>query len=151
MLRWKPKAAKSPGLIASRDTILGGFQDQLNQFASTLASGFNDIYSSGQGTTGYQSITSTAAVSDANAPLENAGLSFTPTSGSFDLQVSITRRAQTQTTNIPIVLNGLGSGDTTLNELAASINHVQGLQASINPNGNPDDFQHLAEPLVCLQ
>ncbi|HEY5315862.1 MAG TPA: flagellar hook-associated protein FlgK [Pirellulales bacterium] len=124
------------GLITSRDSILGGFEDQLNQFAGTLASEFNKIYSSGQGTSGYQAITSTAGVGDSTAPLENAGLAFTPTSGSFDLLVSNNQTGETQTTNIPIVLNGLGSGDTTLDSLAASINQVQGLQASITPGGN---------------
>lgn len=124
------------GLITSRDTILGGFQNQLNTFANTLATGFNDIYASGQGTTGYTTITSTAAVNSANSPLENAGLSSTPTSGSFDLQVYNNQTGQMQSTTIPVVLNGLGGGDTTLNALVTSINNVQGLQASVTPNGN---------------
>jgi flagellar hook-associated protein 1 FlgK len=124
------------GLISARDSILGGFQDQLDNFSGTLASEFNKVYSSGQGTSGYQTITSTSTINNANAPLENAGLSYTPTSGSFDLQVANNQTGETQTTTIPIVLNGLGDGDTTLNTLAASINQVPGLQASITPSGN---------------
>lgn len=124
------------GLVTARDNILGGFQQQLNQFAGTLASGFNDIYASGQGTTGYQTITSTATVNSASAPLENAGLAVTPTSGSFDLQVYNDQTNQMQTTTIPVTLNGLGGSDTTLNDLVSAINNVQGLQASVTANGN---------------
>ena len=105
------------GEIASRDTILGGFQTSLNQFAGTLAFEFNKIFSSGQGTTGFQSLTSTQAISNASAPLEDAGLPFTPVSGAFDVQVYDSQTGQTQTTQIPVSLNGLNNNDTTLNSL----------------------------------
>jgi flagellar hook-associated protein 1 len=123
------------GEIASRDTILGGFQTSLNQFAGTLAFEFNKIYSSGQGTTGYQSLTSTQTISNASAPLEDAGLPFTPVSGSFDVQVYDSQTGQTQTTQIPVSLNGLNDNDTSLNSLVQSLNGVSGLSASITPSG----------------
>ncbi len=123
------------GEIASRDTILGGFQTSLNQFAGTLAFEFNKVFSSGQGTTGYQSLMSTQAISNAAAPLEDAGLPFTPVSGSFDLQVINSQTGQTQTTQIPVALNGLNDNDTTLSSLVQSINGVSGLSASITPAG----------------
>ncbi len=123
------------GQIASRDTILGGFQTSLNQFAGTLAFEFNKIFSSGQGTTGYQSLTSTQSVTSATAPLEDAGLPFTPVSGSFDVQVYDSQTGQTQTTQIPVSLNGLSDNDTTLNSLVQSLNGVSGLSATINASG----------------
>jgi flagellar hook-associated protein 1 len=123
------------GEIASRDTILGGFQTTLNQFAGTLAFEFNKIFSSGQGTTGYQSLTSTQSVSSTSAPLEDAGLPFTPVSGSFDVQVYDSQTGQTQTTQIPVSLNGLSDNDTTLNSLVKSLNGVSGLSAAITPSG----------------
>src|SRR5262249_43049073 len=42
----------------------------------------------------------------------------------------------TTTTDIPINLNGLGNQETTLTSLVASLNGVNGLQASITPSGN---------------
>lgn len=123
------------GLVASRDTVLGGFADDLNQFAGTLAYEFNKVYSSGQGTTGYDTLTSTSSVTSANAPLENAGLPFTPVSGSFNVQVYDTQTGQTEITNIPVDLNGLDGSDTTLASLAQSLNQVNGLSASVTPTG----------------
>jgi flagellar hook-associated protein 1 FlgK len=123
------------GLINSRDQILGGFEDQLNSFAGTVANEFNKAYSSGQGSAGYSTLTSTYPVTSANAPLETAGLKFTPVSGSFDVQVYNKQTGQTQTTTIPVSLNGLDSGDTTLNQLAKSLNGVNGISATVSPTG----------------
>jgi flagellar hook-associated protein 1 FlgK len=118
------------GLINSRDVALGGFQDELNSFTATLTNEFNKIYSGGQGTSGYSQITSLNAVSDPNAALNAAGLTFTPTNGSFQLIVTNTQNVTSTTSNIPVAL--LGSGhSTTLNSLAAEINGVSGLSAKV--------------------
>jgi flagellar hook-associated protein 1 FlgK len=118
------------GLINSRDEVLGGFQDQLNSFTATLTNEFNKIYSGGQGTTGYTQTTSLNAVSDPNAPLNQAGLSFTPTSGSLQIIVTNTQTGTSNTTSIPVPLLGPGH-TTTLNSLAAAINGVSGLSAQV--------------------
>ena len=118
------------GLINSRDDVLGGFQDQLNSFTATFTNEFNKIYSGGQGTTGYTQTTSLNAVSDPNAPLDQAGLSLSPTNGSLQIIVTNTQTGTSNTTAIPIPL--LGSGHTTtLNNLAAAINGVSGLSAQV--------------------
>jgi flagellar hook-associated protein 1 FlgK len=121
------------GLVNSRDEVLGGFQEQLNSFTSTLTNEFNRIYSSGQGTTGYTQTASLNAVSDADAPLDQAGLGLplTPTNGSFQIIVTNTQKGTSTANNIPVAL--LGSGhDTTLNSLAAEINGVSGLSAKVS-------------------
>jgi flagellar hook-associated protein 1 FlgK len=123
------------GAIAARDQILGGFQTNLNQFSSTLAYEFNKIYSSGQGTTGYQSLTSTNTVDSPTASLENAGLPFTPVSGGFNIQVTNSQTGTTSSTYIPVSLNGLDS-DTSLSSLANSLNQVSGLSASVSADGH---------------
>ena len=122
------------GLINSRDDVLGGFQDQLNSFTATLTNEFNKIYSGGQGTTGYTQTTSLNAVSDPNAPLNQAGLAFTPTNGSLQIIVTNTQTGASTTTNIPVALLGPGH-NTTLNSLAAEINGVSGLSAQVGPGG----------------
>ncbi|HUY91231.1 MAG TPA: flagellar hook-associated protein FlgK [Pirellulales bacterium] len=124
------------GLLTARDQILGGFLDNLNQFASTLNFEFNKVYSSGQGLTGFQSMTSTNPVKSASAPLDNAGLPFTPASGAFQVQMLNTQTGLTQTTTINVDLNGLDQNETSLNGLVSQFNAVNGLSASIDASGN---------------
>jgi flagellar hook-associated protein 1 len=122
------------GLVASRDSILGGFLDQLNSFAGTLANEFNKVYASGQGLNGYQTVTSERGVDDATKPLDATGLAFTPVNGSFQIQVYNTKTGLTQTSNIRVDLNGL-DGDTSLQDVANQLNQVSGVAASINSQG----------------
>jgi len=73
---------KIAGLMQSRDVIVGNFMSQLNTLAGALIQGFNQIYSSGQGTVGYSSLTSNTALADQNVPLDQAGLGISPVNGS---------------------------------------------------------------------
>lgn len=122
------------GLVDSRDQILGGFLQQLNSFSGSLANEFNKIYASGQGLDGYQSVTSTNTVSNADASLEDAGLANTPVNGSFQIQVQNTATDQTNTYTINVDLEGLGA-DTSLNDVAQQINQISGLSATVTANG----------------
>ena len=99
------------GLTTARDQVLGGFEDQLNSFAATLANEFNKVYSGGQGLTGYSQTTAVNAVSSADAPLNNAGLSFTPTNGSFSIIVTNSKTGTSTTTNVPVEPAGHGDCD----------------------------------------
>jgi flagellar hook-associated protein 1 FlgK len=122
------------GLVTSRDTILGGFLDNLDEFARTLAFEFNKVHSSGQGLKGYSTITAENAVTNVNAALDNAGLPYTPVNGTFEVQVYNTRTKLTQTTRIKVDLDGI-DGDTTLSGLQAELNGIDGITASINSAG----------------
>ena len=121
------------GIIHSRDDVLGQFLDKLNDLAGTLAFEFNKIYSSGQGLKGFQSVTSQSAVDDVNAPLDATGLHFAPGNGQFDVQVFNRQTGLTQTKTIHIDLNGLDH-DTSLTDLAAALNGVNGISATITPD-----------------
>jgi flagellar hook-associated protein 1 FlgK len=122
------------GLINSRDQIVGGFLDQLNSLAGTFASEFNQVYSTGQGLNGFTSVTGTTSVADPSAPLDAAGLPVTPANGTFQVLVYNTTTGLTQTSQIEINENGLNN-DTTLNSLAAQLNGISGLSASVNSSG----------------
>ncbi len=122
------------GAIAGRDTILGGFVDNLDALTSNLIYQFNNVYSSGQGLHGYSSVTATNSVTSPTAALNAAGLPFTPTNGGFQVQVVNTTTGATQTTSIPVNLSGIGTA-TSLTSLAASLNSVANLSASISPAG----------------
>jgi flagellar hook-associated protein 1 len=121
--------------MQARDNVLGGFDQSLDNFTSNLISTFNNIYSSGQGIDAYTSLTSDNAVSNANAALNQAGLAFTPQTGSFQVEVTNTATNTTTTSTINVNLNG-GSGDMTLNSLAAQLNGVADLSATVTPEGN---------------
>lgn len=124
------------GLINARDTVLGGYEDQLNSFVGTLANEFNKVFSSGQGLTGYTTATSTNAVTSTTAPLDAAGLPFTPVNGSFQVQLLNKQTGLTTTTNVPVDLNGLDKNETSLTSLVAQFNAINGLSASISSSGN---------------
>lgn len=119
------------GLIKSRDEVLGGYLRQLDDFAGTLAFEFNRIYSRGQGLNGYKQLTSEFAVDDKNAALDAAGLPFTPVNGSFQIQVFNRKTGLTQTTDIFVDLDGLNDDDTSLNDLAATLDAVDGITATV--------------------
>ncbi len=119
------------GLITARDEILGGFLDKLDTFTRTLAFEFNKLHSSGQGLNGYPTLTSEFSISDTTAPLDDAGLSFAPGNGSFEVLVYNKRTKLTETTRISVDLNGLDT-DTSLADLRAQLDAVDGISASIS-------------------
>jgi flagellar hook-associated protein 1 FlgK len=131
-----PQSGQLAGLLTSRDKILGGYLNQLNSFAGTLAFEFNKAFSQGQGLTGYTSLTSTYPVTSATAPLDAAGLPFTPVNGSFQVQTLNQKTGATTTTTIQVDLNGLDKNETSLNSIASQIGAINGLSASVSSNGN---------------
>ncbi len=118
------------GIYESRDRIVGGFLDRLDNFASALAFEFNKIYSQGQGATGFQSVTSQESVSDPALTLDAAGLPFTPVNGQFKLLVYNTATKLTETHTINVDLDGL-QDDTTLASLVSQLNGVAGVNAQV--------------------
>lgn len=118
------------GIYESRDRIVGGFLDRLDNFASALAFEFNKVYSQGQGATGFQSVTSQESVSDPALTLDAAGLPFTPVNGQFKLQVYNTATKLTETHTIKVDLDGL-QDDTTLASLVSQLNGVTGVNAQV--------------------
>jgi len=125
---------KLAGLIASRDEILGGFLDGLDEFTRALTFEFNKLYSGGQGLTGFSTLTSEFGVQNAQVALDQAGLSFTPVNGQFQVQVTNSQTGITNTTDIRVDLNGLGA-DTTLADIAAQLDAIDGIAASVTDDG----------------
>ena len=123
---------KLGGLMTARDEILGGFLTQLNGFATTLAQEFNQVYSSGQGLTGFSKLTSEFQVTDVDLPLDQVGLPFTAQNGSFQVLMKNKQTGLTETTDIQVSLDGLDD-DTSLTELTAALNNIAGLTATITP------------------
>jgi flagellar hook-associated protein 1 FlgK len=122
------------GVVAARDDILGSFAKSLDDYTGTLINEFNKVYSSGQGLEGYSSLTSTNSVDSADKALDDAGLNFTPTNGTFKVLVYDTIAKTTTTTTIDVNLSGVGQ-ETTLNSLAAALNEVTGIKATASSTG----------------
>ncbi|HUE72363.1 MAG TPA: flagellar hook-associated protein FlgK [Pirellulaceae bacterium] len=125
---------KLAGLIAARDQIVGGFLNELDDFAATLIFEFNKLYSTGQGLIGFSSLTSEFAADDPAAPLNQAGLDFAPVNGLFQVQVKNSLTGLTETTDVFIDLDGL-SGDTSLDDLVAALDAIDGISASLDSRG----------------
>ena len=122
------------GVLDGRDKVLGGFVDDLDTYTGNVISEFNKIHASGEGLKGFSSLTAETRVTDPTAVLNAAGLSFAPAHGGFQLKVTNSRSGLTQTTSIPVDLDGVGS-DTTLNSLQAAIDAVGNVSASVTPDG----------------
>ncbi len=127
-------SGKLAGLLAARDTTMGGFLTQLDDFAETLVFEFNKLYSQGQGINWFDDSTSEFPVDTNNLALNVAGLEFTPVTGSFNVLTRNTVTGQTQRTTIHVNLDGIGM-DTTLATLAADIDAVAGVSASVTTSG----------------
>jgi flagellar hook-associated protein 1 FlgK len=123
------------GILVARDEILAGFLDGLDDFVDALAFEFNRIYSGGQGLHGYGELRSEFAVDATDVPLDAAGLHFNPENGSLQVLVYNKETGLTQTTDVFIDLNGLGH-DTTLADLAAVLDSVDGISARITSDGH---------------
>lgn len=120
------------GLVAAQTQINNSIA-QVDSVAHNLIGAVNNLTASGQGTSGFTSVTSTNAVDDPTAALDSAaaGLQYTPTTGSFVVHVTDTASGQTTSTLVHVQLTGQ-PGDTTLNSLASELAAVPGVDATVN-------------------
>ena len=128
------------GLVNASQNYLSPALSAVDTIASGLITAVNSIYSQGQGVTGFSgTLSGTTAVTDATAVLNAGkaatGISFAPTNGTFDLNIT-NAAGQTTTQQIGINLSGTGT-QTTLNSLIASINTAGAgaVSASLNTDG----------------
>lgn len=120
--------------LGARDEQLLGQVENLDQLARGLIYEVNRLQSTGRGLTGYTSLTGAYAVNDADASLSDAGLTFPIENGSFVVHLRDQDSGQEVTRLIEIDLDGIGT-DSSLNSLAADLNGVPGLSASVTSDG----------------
>jgi flagellar hook-associated protein 1 FlgK len=119
------------GALSGVQSQITSTANSINTIAQNLISSVNQLSASGQGTRGFSSVTGTNAVNDPTQPLNSAAADLTPppTNGSF--VVTVTQQDGTsKSTLVPVNLNGTGT-QTTLNSLAASLNGISGVTASV--------------------
>jgi len=145
-----PTSGQLASLFLGREQHLNNAIDVLDQFASQLIFEVNKVHSQGQAVNPTSSITGTVRADDATAVLNDptAGLDFVPTHGSFQLHVTQGSTGQRNTSTIDIDLDGINAAsDTTLNSLAAAINSVANVNATVTLDGRlqiagaTNDFQ----------
>jgi flagellar hook-associated protein 1 len=120
------------GATLAAQSQLNTVQQQFNSLAGGLIFGMNSIYSSGQGLNGVTSVTATNQAQSSTSPLNSAAtdLPFQPVNGSFVLTTTNTQTNLSSSTLVPVNLTGQ-PGDTTLNSLAASLNAIPNISATI--------------------
>jgi flagellar hook-associated protein 1 FlgK len=133
----------SDGVVPVTSGILGGTKQTLetirdsvhgiDDLASNLIFELNKIHSSGQGLVGFNSVSSSNLVTDPDASLtsDDADLDFMPKNGSFVVHVKDKATGAMTSTLIQVDLDGNGT-DTTLNTLAASLDGVDNVSASVS-------------------
>jgi flagellar hook-associated protein 1 len=115
-------------------TLIGGNLKNLDTFASGLIFELNKLHAAGQGLHGYTTLTSSNAVTNPAAPINQAGLDFAPQNGSFLVTVKDANTNQQTMYQINVDLNGLAP-ETTLNTLAAQISAIPNVTATVQANG----------------
>ena len=124
-------------LVHFRQVDLADAIDTLNTFAAQLIFQTNRLHAQGQGLEGQSSVLSDARVEDATVALNDsvAALDFVPSHGSFEIHLTQKSTGQRATTVIFVDLDGLGGNDTTLTSLAADIDAVANVNASVTADG----------------
>lgn len=132
--------------IKARSGVLGGINetreliqetlDRLDALAGGLIYEMNKVHSTGQGLIGYSDITSSNELNDATAALDSADadVPFEIKNGSFVLSLRNRGTGEVNSsTVIDVNLDGTAGGDS-LTDLAAKINAVDGVSASVVNN-----------------
>jgi flagellar hook-associated protein 1 FlgK len=127
-----PATGGQLGAMLGAQTQITGVQAQVNSLAAGVIYGLNVLHSSGQGAGGFTTVTATNQVLDPTVALNatTAGLTFPPANGSFVVHVKNSQTGLSTSTLVPVSLTGQ-PGDTTLNSLAASLNGIPNVTASI--------------------
>ncbi|BAM02315.1 flagellar hook-associated protein FlgK [Phycisphaera mikurensis] len=111
--------------------------ENLDDVAGAIAFETNRAHASSQGLVAQRSWTAIHRVADADLALNlpDADRAFAASHGSFAVFVGDAASGQRTRTTVAVDLDGLGGDDTTLNTLAASLDAVDGLAATVSPDG----------------
>lgn len=130
-------------LLDQRDALVNDTISTIDTIASQLIFQVNRVHSQGYGAKGLTQITSELPMpgGDAARALNDPGnatmanLPFAPRTGGFFITVTNEATGTTQTVRINVDLDGINDDDTSLADIAAAIDGVDSLSASITPDG----------------
>ncbi len=122
--------------LTARDEVFGGYIKDVDAIATALIRSFNEVHSQGQGRQGFSELLS-ASAADTGVPLVDAGLPWIPGNGTFDISV-VDSDGQVISNN-RIAVRRLGQvTDSTIASIAAEIDAIDGLTASVTSAGRLD-------------
>jgi len=126
---------KVKGLYESANAATSsGFKGKLNSLASDVIRVVNRLHSQGQGLKGFGITTGETVLKNNSVPLEQANASLDIDNGSFTIEVKDAKTGRTKTVDIFVRQQGLPS-DTTAQQLAASIDAIDGISSRITNDG----------------
>jgi flagellar hook-associated protein 1 FlgK len=127
------RSGKLAAIVQARDVHLAGQLAKIDQLTAGLIYEVNCVHSSGRGLVGYTQLTGSYALQDANVALSSsqAGVPFPVQNGTFLVHVRDQATGRVTTRMIEVDLDGLNNDDTTLNSLAAALDNVPGITASV--------------------
>jgi len=111
-----------------------GFQGKLNSLASDIIRVVNRIHSQGQGLKGFGITTGDTVLKSTLVPIEQSSPNLDIDNGSFTIEVRDTKTGKLKTVDILVRQQGLSS-DTTAQQLAASIDSIDGISSRITNDG----------------
>jgi flagellar hook-associated protein 1 FlgK len=121
------------GALQIRDVTIPDIDGRLDQVAAGIIEQINLVHSRGNGIADYSgSLISTNSVTDPTLALNAAGLPFTVNAGSFE--VNVYDNTGTPVGGSPFTVNI--NAATTLNDVAAALNGIPNLTASVTVDGN---------------
>lgn len=127
------RGGKVAGTIEARNTVFGNYLQDLNRLTESLIRTVNDVHSQGQGRVGFDELKAEHET-DPGVPLAAAGLPWSPRNGAFEIRV-VDNNGETISTH-QIDVKSLGQvGDSTINSIAAQIDDVEGVSASVSNDG----------------
>ncbi|MBN1763976.1 MAG: flagellar hook-associated protein FlgK [Sedimentisphaerales bacterium] len=128
-------SGKIHGLITGRDTHLSGVISDLDTWTQSLIHEVNKLHTLGRGLDNHTSLTSQFNVDDPDASLAlmaDTDLKWAADNGVFYVQVFDSNGEPADSPQMVEVSIGMDANDTTLNTLAASLDAINGISATVN-------------------
>lgn len=120
------------GALQIRDVELRGIVEDLDEMAAGLINEINRIHSQGNGLSNLSgTVTASNGVTDPTIDLATAGLPFTFTPGTFEVNVYDNTGALVAGAPFTVTI---AAGDS-LNDVVASLNTIANITAAVNPDG----------------
>lgn len=131
----KVTGGKVKGLYETANTATSsGFKGKLDSLASDVIRVVNRLHSQGQGLKGVGIATGETVVKNTFGPIEQSNPNLDIDNGSFVIEVKDGKTGKTKTFDILVRQQGLPS-DTTVLQLATSIDGIDGISARITNDG----------------
>lgn len=132
-----PTAGRIGALIDARQTHLTDALNTVDQFAGSLIYQVNRLHSQGQGSSYLSDATGAYTTDDSSASLTlaGAGLDFVPENGTFKIHVHQLSSGSTVSSQIDVDLDGIGGPDASLDDIAALVDAVANVSASVTVDG----------------